>query len=160
MASWKKLSEINTYEVFDELETSSNGLGEAEVSRRLNIHGLNEIRFKKPGPLLRFLKQFQSLLVYVLIVVGVFTAIIGEWIDTVVIAGVVVLNSATNPWVLYGILITAAITLLIIYLPGLEFIFKTGPFPSTWWALIVPFSLTGLLAVEVEKYLMRRWNHE
>ena len=93
MASWKNLSEINTDEVLNVLETSSNGLGEAEVQKRLDIYGLNEIKFRKPSPLLRFLKQFQSLLVYILLVVGVFTAVIGEWIDTVVIAGVVILNS-------------------------------------------------------------------
>lgn len=96
MSRWKNISEMRPEAVPDELETSVNGLKEAEIRKRLNIYGPNEIRFKKPMPLLRFLKQFQSLLVYVLLVVGIFTAFIGEWIDTLVIAGVVVLNSTVG----------------------------------------------------------------
>lgn len=93
MARWKRLSEITISEVLEDLGTSDDGLREKEARRRLELEGLNEIKFRKPHPLLRFIKQFKSLLVYILLTVSVFTAIIDEWIDTAVIAGVVILNS-------------------------------------------------------------------
>ncbi|MDI9617549.1 HAD-IC family P-type ATPase [Methanothermobacter sp.] len=93
MTLWKRISEMDVAGALDELGTSTGGLQETEAQGRLEIHGPNEIQFRKPHPIFRFLKQFQSLLVYILLTVAVFTAFIGEWIDTAVITGVVVLNS-------------------------------------------------------------------
>ncbi|MCG2828479.1 HAD-IC family P-type ATPase [Methanothermobacter sp. K4] len=93
MTPWKRISEMDVTGALDELGTSPDGLEEADAAERLEFHGPNEIEFRKPHPIFRFLKQFQSLLVYVLLTVAIFTALIGEWIDTAVITGVVVLNS-------------------------------------------------------------------
>ena len=45
------------------------------------------------GPVRRFLRQMHSPLVYVLIVAGIVTALLGEYVDASVIFGVVVVNA-------------------------------------------------------------------
>jgi len=80
-------------EVLKALKTSENGLTGADVKARLERYGYNEVKFKRENPVFRFFKQFKSLLIYILIVVSVFTILIGEWVDAVVIIGVVFINS-------------------------------------------------------------------
>ena len=45
------------------------------------------------GPLLRFLLQFHQPLIYILIVSGLVTAFLGEYVDSGVIFGVVLVNA-------------------------------------------------------------------
>jgi len=81
-------------DVLGKLNTSGDGLSEAEVLRRREAHGLN--RLKPPerrGSFLRFLSQFNNVLLYVLIASAVVTGILGEWVDTGVIIGVVFINA-------------------------------------------------------------------
>jgi magnesium-transporting ATPase (P-type) len=78
----------------EKLATSAHGLGGDEAARRLAEHGPNRL----PPParrsvLLRFLLQFHNLLIYVLLAAGVVTALLGHWIDSGVIFGVVVINA-------------------------------------------------------------------
>ncbi|MDO8346597.1 MAG: HAD-IC family P-type ATPase, partial [Rugosibacter sp.] len=70
------------------------GLDAAEVTARLARHGLNQPR-QAPGrsALARFATQFAAPLVLVLIVAGSVTAALGEWVDSVVIFGVVLINA-------------------------------------------------------------------
>ena len=88
---------------FKELETDGGGLSSSEAKARLGKYGYNELEYKKPSILMRFLRQFQSPLVYVLLVAGTITGILtlhGEdmlW-DTVVILGVVILNVLIGFW--------------------------------------------------------------
>lgn len=91
-------SEIKWYqrsvdETFEILKTSSNGLSSTEVKKRLKKYGYNEISFKQISPFLRFIRQFNNPLIYVLIAAAVFTTFIGELIDTAVILGVVIANT-------------------------------------------------------------------
>ena len=73
------------------------GLTSKEATDRLEKFGPNRLpAFKSRGPLVRFLSQFSSPLVYVLVVAAVVTAAIGEWVDTWVIAAVVVVNSVVG----------------------------------------------------------------
>jgi magnesium-transporting ATPase (P-type) len=81
-------------EVLRELNSSHEGLSQAEAERRLAEYGPNRLEPPKPrGPLLRFLAQFHNVLIYVLLAAAVITALLGHWVDTGVIAGVVVLNA-------------------------------------------------------------------
>ncbi|MBK9018908.1 MAG: HAD-IC family P-type ATPase [Sulfuritalea sp.] len=70
------------------------GLTEDEAAARLARHGANRPS-QKPGrsALSRFLGQFTEPLVLVLIGAGCATAALGEWIDSSVIFGVVVINA-------------------------------------------------------------------
>jgi len=77
------------------LETDvKSGLTHEEAGKRLENHGPNQLP-ERPGesPLVRFLRQFHNVLIYVLIAAAVMTAVMGHWIDTLVIAGVVIINA-------------------------------------------------------------------
>jgi magnesium-transporting ATPase (P-type) len=71
---------------------SAKGLSQDEADRRISEHGANEL---KPAAgrsaWQRLLAQFNNLFIYLLLVAGVITAGLGEWVDSGVIFGVVVL---------------------------------------------------------------------
>ncbi|MGR8934122.1 MAG: cation-transporting P-type ATPase [Gammaproteobacteria bacterium] len=70
------------------------GLDEAEALRRLESFGRNALTPKKgKGPLQLLLSQFNQPLVYILIIAGIITAFLREWVDAGVIFGVVLLNA-------------------------------------------------------------------
>ncbi|HRF06214.1 cation-transporting P-type ATPase [Accumulibacter sp.] len=70
------------------------GLASAEVLSRRARHGENRITPKPgKGPLLRFALQFVQPLVLVLLLAGVVTAFLGEWVDSGVIFGVTLINA-------------------------------------------------------------------
>lgn len=77
------------------LETDQEtGLDEFEVRHRQQRFGPNVISGKKGrGPLLRFLLQFHQPLIYILLAAGVITGVLGEWVDSGVIFGVVLVNA-------------------------------------------------------------------
>ncbi|MFC1904970.1 cation-translocating P-type ATPase [Chloroflexota bacterium] len=87
--SWYQLDAEQTFRL---LEAGHNGLSSAEAKSRLEKHGYNELKFKKRGPLIRFLLQFHNPLIYVLLIAALVTSILEIWTDTAVILGVVVLN--------------------------------------------------------------------
>ncbi len=70
------------------------GLSASEAAARLERHGRNELPVtRRRGPVARFLLQFHNVLIYVLVVAGIVTALLGHWIDSGVIFGVVVINA-------------------------------------------------------------------
>jgi magnesium-transporting ATPase (P-type) len=80
---------LGDYEV-----TRAAGLSAEEAARRLERFGRNELPApKRRGPLLRFLLQFHNVLIYVLVAAGIVTALLGHWIDSGVIFGVVLINA-------------------------------------------------------------------
>src|SRR5262249_35031337 len=73
---------------------TANGLDPAEVSQRLMRYGPNRLpEGKKQGPLLRFLLQFNNVLVYVLLAAGFVKLMTSLWLDAAIILGVVVINA-------------------------------------------------------------------
>ena len=82
-------------QVAEILQTDSKqGLSLSEANNRLQKFGENTISIqKKTNPLISFLLQFKQPLVLILIIAGVITAILQEWIDTGVIFGVVLANA-------------------------------------------------------------------
>ena len=85
-------------EVLELLEGDQDkGLDRFAVEHRLAEYGPNTISTKKGrGPLLRFLLQFHQPLIYILIVSGLVTAVLGEWVDSGVIFGVVLVNAVVG----------------------------------------------------------------
>jgi magnesium-transporting ATPase (P-type) len=82
-------------EVLDGLGSHREGLSSAEAARRLEEDGPNRL----PDPpkehlVVRVLKHFNDVLIYILLVAVVVTALLGHWIDSMVILGVVVINAA------------------------------------------------------------------
>ncbi len=73
------------------------GLEQDEVERRLRRFGPNVLTTEKGRPAwLRFLLQFHQPLIYILIVSGLITAGLHEWVDSGVIFGVVLVNGVVG----------------------------------------------------------------
>ena len=73
---------------------ADQGLGEEEAAARLLRHGPNRLREQTGrSAMARFLSQFKEPLVLVLIGSGIVTSALGEWVDSSVIFGVVVVNA-------------------------------------------------------------------
>ena len=82
-------------EVLDLLESDRDaGLDFLEVEGRQGRFGPNEIAEKEgPSSLERFLLQLRQPLLLILLVAAVITAVLGEWIDALVILGVVLVTA-------------------------------------------------------------------
>jgi len=71
-----------------------SGLTDREARERLAECGPNKLPPPKSrSAIIRFLEQFNNVLIYVLIGAAVVTGILGHWIDTGVIVGVVIINA-------------------------------------------------------------------
>ncbi|MFA5718625.1 MAG: cation-transporting P-type ATPase [Desulfobulbaceae bacterium] len=76
---------------------TGRGLDEKEAEQRLAEHGPNSITTRKTeSSFVRFLRQFHQPLIYILIGSGIITALLGEWIDSSVIFGVVLANAVVG----------------------------------------------------------------
>jgi calcium-translocating P-type ATPase len=88
---WHSLS---PQQVEARLETSADGLTDEQVERRRAEHGPNALEEVPPtSPLVLLLHQFTSPLIYILVAAAVVTLLLGEYIDSAVIAVVLVLNA-------------------------------------------------------------------
>jgi magnesium-transporting ATPase (P-type) len=73
----------------------ARGLDSSEAVGRLKTYGPNRLpEGKKRGPFLRFLSQFNNVLIYVLLAAGFIKLMLSLWLDASIIFAVVVLNSA------------------------------------------------------------------
>ena len=81
-------------EVLAALETVPTGLSNEDAARRLARYGENRLpEAPRRGPLVRLLAQFHNVLIYVLIGAAAVTALLGHYVDTGVIAAVVIVNA-------------------------------------------------------------------
>lgn len=79
---------------FDEFKTSEKGLSQKEVEKRLGKYGLNEIKEKKKISLFQiFFSQFKSPLIYILLFAIIITLLIGEYVDSMIISIIVIVNA-------------------------------------------------------------------
>jgi magnesium-transporting ATPase (P-type) len=77
-----------------ELDSTRDGLTDEEAQRRLDTHGPNKLpEPPRESALVRFLRQFNDVLIYILLGAAVVTALLEEWIDTGVILAVVLVNA-------------------------------------------------------------------
>jgi magnesium-transporting ATPase (P-type) len=81
-------------EVLRMLDSSPEGLSVDEAAKRLEALGPNRLPQAPEESLLkRFFKHFHDLLIYILIGAAGVTAVLGHWVDTGVILGVVIINA-------------------------------------------------------------------
>ena len=74
---------------------ADRGLTEAEATQRLVASGPNEIEAQPGIPWWRRLaRQFQQLVIVILVVAAVIAGLLGEWADTAAILAIVVINGA------------------------------------------------------------------
>jgi len=89
--AWHSLSAEAAVEKAD---SRPSGLEDAEIRERQERFGGNKL--PEPGQktaLQRFLAQFHNILIYILIGAAVLTAVLGHWLDSIVIAAVVLINA-------------------------------------------------------------------
>jgi len=88
---WHNLS---SDEVLQLLGSQRFGLTDAEAKARLLQYGPNELKGKgKTLPILVFLRQFLSPLIYVLLIAAIISVVVDHFIDAAVILGVLLLNA-------------------------------------------------------------------
>jgi Ca2+-transporting ATPase len=84
-------------QVLSELKVGSEGLDEQEAQRRLEEYGYNELTEKKGiTPLQIFLGQFKDIFVIMLLIATAISFAIGEIVDALVIAVIVILNAVVG----------------------------------------------------------------
>src|SRR5262249_476490 len=70
------------------------GLDTSEVSQRLSEYGPNRLpEGKRQGPFMRFLSQFNNILVYVLLAAGFIKLMVGLWLHPPIIPAVVIIHA-------------------------------------------------------------------
>jgi Ca2+-transporting ATPase len=86
---------LDSEAVLSELATDrERGLDAAEVARRRQIHGTNQLsEAPRPTFLQLLLAQFNNFIILLLIGAAVISGILGEWIDAAAIMAIVVLNA-------------------------------------------------------------------
>ncbi len=85
---------LSADEALRQLCAEKDGLSLDEAQRRLATIGPNRLPTPaKDGVLKRFFKHFHDILIYILIAAAAITALLGHWIDTGVILGVVIINA-------------------------------------------------------------------
>jgi len=88
---WHNLS---AEDVLAKLGSAAAGLSAAEAAQRLAANGPNELKEgKRISPWRIFLGQFKSLIIWILIVAGVVSGVLGEVVDAIAILAIVVLNA-------------------------------------------------------------------
>lgn len=76
------------------LQSSHDGLSDAEARTRLTKHGLNQLPQRGPTPLWQIvLRQFYSPLIYILVAAAIVSVLIGELQDAGFIAVVLIINA-------------------------------------------------------------------
>ncbi len=81
-------------DIFAFLKTSNQGLSTKEAAKRLAKGSLNKLpESKKWSPVLSFIRQFKSPLVYILLAAGIISWFLKEYVDTQVILAAVLINA-------------------------------------------------------------------
>ncbi len=91
LPSWHSLEAEGA---FLRLQSSTQGLSPEEAYRRLQSQGPNLLPEARPAsPFKRFARQLDNLLIYLLLASALITLLLGHVLDSVVIAGVVLINA-------------------------------------------------------------------
>ncbi len=76
------------------LTTKPEGLSKTEAVERIKQYGYNEIReAKRINPIIIFLRQFKSLLVYILLGAVIISFFLKEYVDAYVVLGILLFNA-------------------------------------------------------------------
>ncbi|MEO6741758.1 MAG: HAD-IC family P-type ATPase, partial [Chthoniobacteraceae bacterium] len=85
---------IPAEEVLTQLRSAVPGLSAQEAAQRLASNGANELKEAEPiSPWAILFGQFKSLIVWILIVAGIVSGLLGEVVDCIAILAIVVLNA-------------------------------------------------------------------
>jgi H+-transporting ATPase len=85
-------------EVEKRLESSPNGLTQAEAAKRLTQYGPNEIEEEKTNPLLKFLSYFWGPIPWMIEVAVILSGVVRHWPDFGIILVLLVANAVVGFW--------------------------------------------------------------
>ena len=85
-------------EVQKRLESSPEGLSQAEAQKRLTQYGPNEIAEKKTNPFLKFLSYFWGPIPWMIEVAVILSGVVGHWPDFFIILLLLVSNAVVGFW--------------------------------------------------------------
>ncbi len=81
-------------EIMARLETSKAGLSSTEAVQRLERDGANQlVAASRINPWLIFINQFKSFIIYILLFAVLFSVLIGEWVDSIIILIILIANA-------------------------------------------------------------------
>ena len=66
------------------------------------------------------------------------------------------MNPLSNPFLFVSIIGAFFAHLAVLYVPALQYVFRTVPLDFGQWAMVVLISVIILFAVELDKYIRRR----
>lgn len=85
-------------EVQKRLESSPDGLRQAEAKKRLTENGPNEIEEKKTNPLLKFLSYFWGPIPWMIEVAVILSGVVRHWADFFIILVLLLINAVVGFW--------------------------------------------------------------
>lgn len=85
-------------QALDRLGTTRTGLSNAEVAKRIEQYGYNELAEKKTNPFLKFLTYFWGPIPWMIEVAIVLSAATQDWTDLVIITILLVANAGVGFW--------------------------------------------------------------
>ncbi|MFA5927696.1 MAG: cation-transporting P-type ATPase [Candidatus Margulisiibacteriota bacterium] len=92
--SMNNICQLETSELFVELDSSLAGLSSVQAEERVLEHGLNEIEAKQTKSLLaKIIQQIAEPVILILFGAAGLSLFVGDWKDAVVILGVVLINT-------------------------------------------------------------------
>jgi len=92
------LKSLPLAEVEKKLESSPNGLTEAEAQKRLAQYGANEFEEKKTNPFLKFLSYFWGPIPWMIEIAVVLSGVVGHWPDFFIILLLLIANGVVGFW--------------------------------------------------------------
>jgi H+-transporting ATPase len=93
-----RLKLLSISELKSELESSSNGLNQSEVEKRLAKYGHNKIERKKVNPFFEFLKYFWGPIPWMIEIAVILSAIVQHWPDLFIILLLLFANAIIGFW--------------------------------------------------------------
>jgi len=85
-------------EVEKKLESSPDGLSQAEAQKRLTQYGPNEIEERKTNPFLKFLTYFWGPIPWMIEAAVILSGIVRHWMDFFIILLLLVSNAVVGFW--------------------------------------------------------------
>jgi len=94
----RKVEKLQTTELFEQLESSLEGLSTAEAQLRLAHFGRNALVEKKSRPLIKFLSYFWGPIPWMIEVAVILSALARHWVDFVIILSLLIFNAIIGFW--------------------------------------------------------------
>jgi len=85
-------------EVRVRLSASPDGLSESEAQARLGIYGKNVLHEEKTSRFAIFLRQFNNILVYILIIAAIISLLVSDIKDFFIIVFIISINNVIGFW--------------------------------------------------------------